>query len=161
MKPCHCLDLNFCSLVRPNSGALRHSRRRQCPHAFPERAAWLLLGNKVLVLHQVRQLVQNLRIVAAIIFERRKILIDYFVVVRECVEPELNCGGGFQPGRLQARAPQYRAALHHEHAVLPAGSSIWSHNRLVCENGGESTFVIRNIIGTSNVHWLLIGTVKP
>jgi len=40
----------------------------------------------MLVIDQIRQPVENLRIVAAIIFQRREILIDDLIVIRKCVD---------------------------------------------------------------------------
>ena len=32
--------------------------------------------------------------------------------------------------------------------MLPAGTSIWGHNRLISENGRERAFIVGNMVGT-------------
>src|SRR5207247_2740770 len=89
----------------------------------------LLLAHEFFVSDQLQRLVEDRLVVAAVVNERGKVLVDEMGLVGKGIRRNEIAAADF--GRIEAELARgdVEQAFHHEHAVLPAGAAIGRDNR--------------------------------
>ena len=83
----------------------------------------------------LQRLVEHRLVIAAVVFERREVLIDDLVVVGERVGRNEIAPPDLGAVDAQLVRGDVEQPLDHEHAVLAAGAAIGRDDRLVGEDG--------------------------
>jgi hypothetical protein len=159
--PAAALDLDSGALMGADAGAFDIEHH---PDAHPPSLGAqlrLLLGDERTIADRIQGLVEHRAVIAAVVMQRREILVDDVVVVGERVgrdEVALANLGTVEP-KLTRRDVQQ--PLDNEHPVLTPGAAIGRDDRKSGEDRGEPAFIGGHNVGPSKVHWLLSGTVSP
>ena len=109
---------------------------------------WLLLLDEFLVADRFQRLVEHRLVIAAVIFELRKILVDDPVLVGERIGRNQVAPPDFRRVDAELMGGEIEQPLDHEHAVLAAGAAIGRHDRQIGEDGGEGRVIGRHHVRT-------------
>src|ERR1700691_2175704 len=138
------LDLHLGAFVRPDAGALDVTNDADTDMAALCAQPRLLFSEEMMVADHFQRLVEDLLVIAAVIGERREILIDDLVVVgkrfgrNEIAPPDLGAVDiEFTRGNVEK-------PLNDEDTVLTAGAAVRRDNRFVGEDRTEGAVVIRD-----------------
>ena len=101
----------------------------------------------MIIADQIQRLVEHRLVVAAVIFERLKVLIDDFVLVGERIRRNQIAAPDLRRIDFECVRGQIEKPFHHEHAVLPAGAAIGGHDRQIGEHGGKGAVIVRHHVG--------------
>ena len=142
------LHLHARAFERSDAGALdvRHDADAERPPGGARRR--LLLGQEPVPADALERLAQRRLVVSAVVGERREVLIDDVVNVRELVRPQEIAPPDFDPIEPQLPGGEVEQALDDEDAVLASGAAVGGHDRLVGEHRGELAVVRRHAVGT-------------
>ena len=110
----------------------------------------LLLGEEAAIADHVERLVEHGLVIAAVVFERREILIDQLVVVGECIGRNEIAPPDVGAVEFELVRGDVHEPLDHEHAVLAAGAAVGRHDRLVGEDSREGALVIFDHVRTED-----------
>ena len=108
--------------------------------------ARLFFIEKFPIADHIKRFIEDRLVIAAIVGERRKILIDDLVIVRKCIRRDQVAPPDFGTVQLQFLRGDIKQPFHDEYAVLAAGASIGRHDRLIGEDCREGAVVVRHHI---------------
>jgi len=93
--------------------------------------------------------------------QAERILIDDLVVVWEFIRRDEITSADFGAVNLQFFRGNIQQTFDDEYSVLTSRSAIGRDDGLVGKDGSKLGIVISNVVGSSNVHCELSGTVSP
>src|SRR4029079_9120783 len=106
----------------------------------------LLLAQEPLIADRVERLVQGWDIVAAVVGERREVLIDDLVVVREGIRRDEVAPADFGSIKADLACSDVEQPLHYEHAVLAACTTNRRDQSAIGEHRAEAAFVSGDVV---------------
>src|SRR3990172_3442837 len=139
------LDLDAGALIGSDAGPFDIGHDADAGMASLLAQPWLLFLDEIVIPDQPKGVLQQGGIVAAVINERREILIDDVVVMREGVGGQEIAAADLTDVELQFAGRQIQQALDDEDAVLASGAAVGGDDGLVGEDDGELTGVIGNL----------------
>ena len=101
-----------------------------------------------IVADRFERLVEHRLVIAAVIVERLKILVDDLVLVRKRVRRNQIAAPDFRRIDVEFVRGEIEQPLDHEHAVLAPGAAIGRHDRQIGEDGGEGAVIGRHHVRT-------------
>ncbi len=128
------LHLHFGALIRADAGAFDVTGDADADMAALRAQLRLLLGEEVAVADHLQRLVEDRLVIAAVVGERREVLIDDLVVVRESIGRDEVAPADFGPVDFEFVRRDVQEPLDDEDAVLPAGAAVRRDDRLVGED---------------------------
>ena len=107
----------------------------------------LLAGEELVVADHLHRLVEDRLVVAAVVDQRREVLEDDLVVVREGVGGQEVATPDLGPVEPQLARRQVEQPLDDEHPMLAAGAAVGGDDRQGGEDGGELRVVVGDVVG--------------
>ena len=101
-----------------------------------------------LIADRVQRDVEHRLVIAAVVFQHLKILIDDFIVVRERIGRNQISPPDFGRINVQLMCSEVEQPLHHEYAVLASGTAIRCHRRQIGEDLRKRAVIGGHDIGT-------------
>ena len=141
------LHLDLGAFVRTDAGAFDVTGDADADVAALRAQPRLLLGEEAPVADHLERLVEDRLVIAAVVGERRKVLIDDLVVVGERIGRDEIAPADFGAVDAKFVRGDVEQPLDDEHAVLAAGAAIRRDDRLVGEDRREGAVVVRHHIG--------------
>ena len=108
--------------------------------------AGLLVVDERLVVDELQRLVENGLVVAAVVHQRREVLIEDLVIVREVLRVEEVPPADLDGGEAELIGGEVEQALDHEDAVLASRAAVGSDECLGREDRGELALVGRHVV---------------
>ena len=134
------------ALVRPDACAFHISDHADAHMTALGPVFGLLFLDEFLILDELQGLVQHRLVVAAVIAQRCKILIDDLVVVGEFVGRDEVDAADFRDAHPQLLCGNVQQAFHHENAVLATGAAVGRHDHLVGERDLHVGVVVGDVV---------------
>jgi hypothetical protein len=104
----------------------------------------LVVVDEAVVVDHLHGFVERRLVRAAVVVERRAVLVDDLVLVGERVALDVVLAPDLQSVDPKLTRAGVEQSLHHEHAVLPTGAAHRRHDRLVRERNPELAVVVRH-----------------
>src|SRR5262249_3965669 len=126
--------LHLRAFIRTNARAL-HIRDDADANVFAFGSEfWLNFIDKFVIINSFERVVEQRFIVAAVIHQRRKILIDDVVVIRELIRRDEIASADFGAVDVQLLRSNIQRPLDNEHTMLTSRAPIWCDDGLIRED---------------------------
>ena len=109
--------------------------------------ARLLFSKKILIADHLQRLVEDRLVIAAVVRERREVLIDDLVVVGKGIRRNEIAPADFGAVDLEFVRGDVEQPFDDEHAVLPPGAAIRRDDRFIGEDRGKGAVVVWDDVG--------------
>src|SRR5262249_34299494 len=141
------LHLHLGALVGTDAGAFYVAGDSDPDAAALRPQARLLVVEELIVTDEIERLVENRRVIAAVVFESREILIDDAVVIGESIGRDEVAAANFRAVDAEIARRDIEKAFDNEDAMLAAGAPIGRDDRRVGEDRGKRAVVVRHHVG--------------
>ena len=140
------LHLHTRAFIGADAGALyvAHHADAKLPAGSARR--WLHFRYKFLVPDQLKRFFKDGCIVAAVVYQRCKVLVNDFVVVRKRIGRNEVAAADLIAVYAKSRSCEVQQALHYKHAMLAAGAAIRRDDCLGGEHGCELAVIMRHVV---------------
>ena len=112
---------------------------------------WLDLLDELVIADSLERVVEQRLVVAAVVYERDKILVDDFIVVGKFIRRDKVTPADLSAVDTKLFCGEVQHALDNEHAMLPSRPAIRSDDRLVGKHRGELAVVVLDIVQSKHV----------